>query len=1116
MKAAKWFGRGSLTAVLLVGALAIAAQSARADELHAFDPLLSLTGGCTVNSLDPVPDPGCPGGVHPPFSFDNPQSVTTDPHGNIYVASYGAGSDGRVDVFDAEGAFLTQVTVPGPWSTAVDSKGNLYVFEKVSGLGKVSRFSPSEYDPVAGEIEYGDSTVIVSGVSASAAPLVVNPANDHLFILSGTVQEYASADEGNSLLNDSIGKGTLQGETSLAIDASRGLLYVGGTIANGGISKGAVRVLELAAPHALLRTFDGADTPAGKFGVAPKIAVDEGTGDFFVYDAGDEGAKVAYRFDEGGEYLETIDHGIKEIGKSVQIWVDNGASSPNGALNPEGHYLFVPSHPTGVGHILAYGPSTTGPAAVEDLSVAEVTRDAAELRATIHPGSLATAYRFEYIPLDRFESEGGFTGATVAGSGQIPPGRSGVPVSAALAGLSAGTAYRYRVVAENSLPPSAETVGDFRTYPAAEPAAACSNDALRTGSSALLPDCRAYELVTPVGTNGRSPIALTQVGTRFASRASSPDGERVSFQIEGGAIPDLGGTGSYAGDPYLSTRSAAGWTPATAGPDGSEAPTLFPGSSSPDQGHSFWSANGPEGTAAIGGRMTNYVRYPDGRSELIGRGSLATDPYAQGKLISEDGEHIVFESGIPVENVAAVQLEPNAPPDGTGAVYDRTADEVTHVVSLLPGDQPLAAGQDSRYIGASLDGKGIAFKVANTLYLRFENEATYEIGTNVTFAGIAEGGHRIFYLEGGNLKAFDVEAGVIPFTASGDATPVNVASGGTAAYFVSPSVLTADTNPRDDLPQAGAENLYLSHEGEISFVATLTKRDVEGEFNVFRLGGLGLWMKAQEDFGRFGLDPSRTTPDGTALLFESRADLTGYESGGVAQVYRFDVAAGELDCLSCNPTGALPSGAGSLQSLSTGHAQAEPLNSFIFLANLRADGRRAFFQSKDRLVASDTDGLQDVYQWEAEGVGGCLAPGGCIDLISSGSSGRDDYLYAVSDSGDDVFILTGDLLLPASDPDETPSIYDARVGGGFPPPTAPRAGCLGEVCQPAAAVPGDPTPSIHGAGNVPRAKVKRRCPKGRSSVARAGRTRCLRNRGRSSEKGKRHRYARHGREGVAR
>jgi hypothetical protein len=484
-----------------------------------------------------------------------------------------------------------------------------------------------------------------------------------------------------------------------------------------------------------------------------------------------------------------------------------------------------------------------------------------------------------------------------------------------------------------------------------------------------------------------------------------------------------------------------------------------------------------------------------------------------GKLIGHGGGHIVFVSGISPDNTG-VQLEPNAPPSGTKAIYDRTSDETTHVVSLLPGDLTPASGEDAGYAGASLDGKGVAFEVAGKLYLRYENEETYEVGEGVEFAGIAEGGARVFYAKGGNLYRFDVEGETItPFASSGNATPVNVSADGSAAYFVSPSVLTGAANPEGELPQAGQQNLYLSREGAIDFVATVSKRDVEGELlgGQLLVEGLGLWLNAVQK-GSPGVDPSRTTPDGQALLFESRANLTDYDSGGEAQVYRYDALAQTLECLSCNPTG-VGHGEGSLQSLRSG--ETGMLIPEVLVANLRADGRRAFFESTDALVLADTDGQRDVYEWEAQGVGSCSRPEGCLYLISSGRSPREDYLYAVSESGDDVIFRSADLLVGALDPDTTPSLYDARVGGGFPTTTQP-AECLGEACQPAASPPADTTPAsagFKGAGNISEKPSATRCPKGKRRVRQAGKPRCVAQRHRAH---RRHTRAAHTEGGTGR
>jgi len=814
------------------------------------------------------------------------------------------------------------------------------------------------------------------------------------------------------------------------------------------------------------------------------VAADEGSGHVFIYDGP---AKRVYEFDEDGTYLSNvIEHSFQYVYGS-EIGVDNGENSPNGVLNPRERLLFVPSLGGSVGHSYAFGSPSEGPPTVETVSFINVGEEEAELEASIEPFGLETHYTFEYLTTQQYDENGdSFTGSQLVGEGDIPAANSPRAVAVPVEGLEPGTRYRFRVFAENS-EGTDEAEEEFATFPATEPFKACPNDALRTGFSTLLPDCRAYELVTPPNTNARAPRGVSHFGTYFATRESSPAGGKVSFQIEGGIIPGSEGTGSLGGDPYLSTRGVGGWSTASAGPTGAEVSALIPGSTSADQGYSFWTSTGA-GSATIEDEDTKYVRYPDGHSVLIGRGSLADDPRADGKLISETGGHIIFVSGL---NGPAIQLEPNAPPSGTKAVYDRTADEVTHVISLLPGDEIPAGGQDATYAGASLDGKGVAFLIGNTLYLRYNNEETYQLGENVTFAGIAEGGSRAFYLEGGRLWRFDALSEERTEFSSGPVTPVNVAASGTTAYFVSQSVLASELNPNGAVAKGGQENLYRSEEGAISFVATVTERDVKGASNGNEVvGGLGLWTEKVDD-GALAADPSRTTPNGNALLFESRAALDGYDPQGSAEVYRYDFTSNELHCLSCNPTLALAASDASLQSVSAGLGDPEPFSSFAYVANLRADGNRAFFQSTEALVPGDVDGMQDVYEWEAQGTGSCGRAGGCIYLISSGHSLRTDYLYAASDSGDDVFFRTSDILLPR-DAEETPSIYDARVGGGF------TEGCPGGQCEPllppssSAAPPDLSSPTTHGTGAFGNVHGKT-CRKGTHRVMHGGKLRCLKN-----------------------
>ncbi len=1102
-------------AIALICAILTGASSAAAAEPHLFEPVLSLTGDCSsspATPVDEVPDPGCPAGPNPASPLVRPRAVATDPHGDLYVATFGAaqeGEEGVIDVFDSSGHFVTEVPDPqGPISVAVDSKGYLYVFDRHAVYEVVHRYKPEPYEPEADppRIAYPDPPTEVSENFAGATNLAVGP-EDHLFInVGGSVRELTSAEEGNSFV-EKIGQGEIHGNgVGLAIDVAQKRIYVNGT--EEGTGKPLILAFELEAPHALVLSVDGTTTPATKWHGETAVAAEEDSGDFFVFDGGEKASEKVYEFEADGSYLQAIENrGVKNSNLAAKLTVDNGAESPNRG------YLYLPLGQSGIGHSLAFSVSAKCAPRVEEAGFEEVGDSEAKLTATVNPCQDATSWSLEYTTRASFEAHG-FEGAQVAASGTLAAAKADQKISGLAAGLQPATAYRFRVAVSNSIGED-EAEGGFTTYPAPTAAASCPNDPFRVGLSAPLPDCRAYELVTPAATNARAPTGPGRLGPYFLSRVASPGGDRVSFRMEGGTLPGSEGTGSLGGDSYLASRGPQGWGTVPTGPTGGQSVDPLPGSPSPDQGYSLWDAGGLEGSAAIG-EHTIYVRYPDGHSALAGRGSLGVDPQALVTLIAEDGAHIVFVSKHGSTHPApAVQLEPNAPPDGTAAIYDRTPDEVTHVVSLLPGNITPAAGQDAEYMGTSVDGRGVAFEIGSSLYLRYEDKATYTIAGGVEFAGVAAGGRRVFYLQGGDLKAYDIGSGPIGFSASGDVVVVDIAAGGRVAYFLSPSVLTAEPNPRGGLAAPGAENLYRSVEGQISFVATVAKEDVEGNPGEVDPVILGRWIRDVSE-GKLAYDPSRTTPDGSTLLFQSRADLTGYDPSGHVEVYRYSAAENSLTCLSCNPTGAPAGSDASLQSLLEGQVGPQPLNGYTLASNLRSDGQRAFFQSSEALVLADTDRLQDVYEWEARGVGSCAQAGGCIYLVSSGHSAHDDYLYGASDTGDDVFIASSDLLVGA-DAEQTQSIYDARVGGGFAEPL--QEGCLGsQICRdPVSAAPSLPTPASQATGPSGNVAKPRRCPRGKRRAKRAGKTRCVK-RHRKKRHGHHHRGrgARHGRKGARR
>lgn len=1091
-------GRSVVWMVGVMAALSFALICASAPAVRAetrlFEPALSLTGGCGTTKLDPVKDPWCASPPGPTAPFINP-SIQIDSFGDMYVTSH-LEEEGRVDVFSPTGQFITEVPATGAHSLAIDGEGNLYVARFSSGGSEppdeVTRFTPKKYNPASEEIEYevpgdivlgkaGPETCIPLASTFTLPGLAVDPTTGHLFIsFAGCVEEFSSAEEGNEPLGAAIGKGRLTAENkSVAVDAARNRLYVADNERNNlGQQNQAsiVQVFELAAPHDYLGSIDGTAVPTdheftSNLGLIT-IAVDEETGNVFVSDLA--GTDKVFEFGPGlgaeEEYFATYEHEFKYV-EPGEIAVDNSTVSPNQGT------LFIPAQGEAVNHTYAFKASGERPPVVESVSVSGLTEDEAALRAVINPEGAATQYRFEYTTRARFEAEE-FTGAAVAGGGSLPSGVIGQSVTVRITGLAPGESYRFRAVAVNAKGED-EGRGGFRTYPSV-PLSTCGNEALRTGFSAVLPDCRAYELVTPPATNGRATAGVGDTGIYFPTLQASPDGSKLTFRIEGGSLPGSEGSGAFNGENYLATRGSSGWSSRIAAPSGTEAISPSPGSASPDQEHSFWEGE-------FDGAPATFVRYPDGHSELVGRGSLTTDSRVFPDLITNEGGHIIFSTMPQETGHVPLQLEEEAPPKGTSAVYDRTADEHTHVVSLLPGNLTPAAGQDARYVGASFDGRGVAFTIGETLYLRYDNEKTYAIGQNLTFAGVAEGGGRIFYVEAGNLKAFDVASGkTIHFSSSGNVTPVNVSPDGHAAYFISPSVLTKEPNPNEEIAKIGHPNLYLSREGEVSFVATVTPLDVSEELPNGTHLGLGQWTQSLI-FQKPALDSSRTAADGNVLLFQSRALLTEYDSGGHVEIYRYDSAGNSLSCLSCNPTEGPASSDASLQSLQTVSGPTTFMSAHAWVRNLRFDGKRAFFQSSEPLVARDVDGVQDVYEWEDQGVGSCQLSGGCVYLISSGQSSRDNRLFAISDSGDDVFFQSADMLVQA-DREETPSIYDAKVGGGFAEGRA--AACEGEGCRqslstpPTLTTPATPVSGAH--DNV----QKRRCPRGKHKVKRHGRVRC--------------------------
>jgi len=336
------------------------------------------------------------------------------------------------------------------------------------------------------------------------------------------------------------------------------------------------------------------------------------------------------------------------------------------------------------------------------------------------------------------------------------------------------------------------------------------------------------------------------------------------------------------------------------------------------------------------------------------------------------------------------------------------------------------------------------------------------------FWGASSDGSRAIYRSGtfnetGTLYEFDEASGQSSPISGGVSGFLGMSEDAMRVYFVSTQVLTATPNKREEVAQAGKPNLYLYDAGaggSFAFITSLSAADAQGD--VSPTNPTPVYHMA------------RVSRDGGAAAFVSTGNLVGYDNtdanSGEAdmEVYRYEATSGQLECVSCNPSGGRPVGklVKELGRVFSAAAVIRPAEHQLYYSRaLSDDGSRLFFESYEPLVLADTNGKRDVYQWEAVGKGSCTeasgafseSAGGCVSLISSGKSPLDSEFADASPSGNDVFFRTASSLITPLDPGQF-DVYDARVGGGFPQPE-PQPPCEGDACQPPGSEPEDPTPA---------------------------------------------------------
>ena len=568
------------------------------------------------------------------------------------------------------------------------------------------------------------------------------------------------------------------------------------------------------------------------------------------------------------------------------------------------------------------------------------------------------------------------------------------------------------------------------------------------------------------------------VGNNFGLPSAFPPGTPVTHLSEGAILGDGGhlAVGLPPAGEFLPADAGSGSTTDAVSSDGSK---VFFESPNPTVGEpvGLYMRQDNSTTVKVAGAS------PDGTT-LSGlfEGEMVTFGFARFEGAAADGSLVFFTSD---EGLAGAT--------GGRELYEfnTTSHEIGGVapLSVAPVSAGLGGDQAPSTTLASTAGNGVTIvTVAST--------AGFHAGEEVRFAPFDAG--KVFGSnsdEAGTIASVD---GATELTLTGSlvgtgfgipagtelhgahpASVVAVANDGSRVYFVSDGVLAENLNAEGAGAVAVQPNLYVfdTQTGETTFVGTLTSNDVKDT------GGNPTGLVGEPDISR----PAVPSPDGRVLVFASAADLTGQNPWQeYTEIYRYSVAGSSLVCVSCTAPGIKPTGNASFGETAGGTYDPPGLTS-----PMSEDGSRVFFQTPDSLVPEDTNGnapaspkfgtatSTDVYEWEA----------GNVSLLSSGASSTPTVLQGTTPSGDDVLFTTTAQLVPSEGDGGYENVFDARVGGGFPEPSATPS-CVGAGCRsefgiaPAPAVPASTTPQ--GTGRAPATTTAATKPKPKPAGCRKG------------------------------
>ena len=632
----------------------------------------------------------------------------------------------------------------------------------------------------------------------------------------------------------------------------------------------------------------------------------------------------------------------------------------------------------------------------------------------------------------------------------------------------------------------------------------CPNAPIRAEqNSEYLPDCRAYEQVSPVDKNGTNVFQVGK-GAGTGNFVALP----VQMQSSGdGAV--FGAIGSFAGSPGLPTSAyyaafrTSNWatrslTPPQApwfdtivratyavSPDLSKSLVFskmaLTGDAVPDQGNLYLLDNRTGSYALIASssdeeferwlQNNSYVSGTSDFSHILFTNIAALTPdatagesnlyeFSNGTLRLVNAPGTTARAGLKDQRAAIIS------PDGERVFFNQRLGANEEPLYMREGSGPIVPVSVSHRLGDSPDPvSGALLGVtddASSVYFTSQypltDDAVPIFGPTSLYRYDAASAELTNLTPESLLQGGDADPEARPFSPSG-ASPIS--GDGSYLYFSAGGRLTPDA------PSAlGMTNLYLWRDGVVSYIASTPLL----------------------------VDPSAWTlsPDGTKLAFLSSSQLTSYDNSAPAsvcpsvgagipdglcnEVYLYDAISDELVCASCDtrsgrpPTGHVGMGGGDQVEGSVSYYRPDAVT----------DAGEVFFDTPDRLVSADNNGKFDVYEYRD----------GEVYLISTGAGRGDTFFHGATLDGRSVFFTTGDQLA-GQDRDNLIDLYVARVEGGLTSQARGSASgttCQGDTCQgPLSAPPSLSVPAsgmFEGRGNVSARKKTPRKKHGRRGKVR--------------------------------